>query len=383
MQEAEMRAMTTVSDGLVRIATSASADPAVAAQDMISALRPDSLAGLMVFAGRREALEAVAMISMSLGGKPVIGCTTAGEITPWGPRQETVTGIGFPAADFAMQALHFDGLLGFDTFAAQPIIADMIGENEAAGSHLGADRSWAAVLLIDGLSCREELVTHTLQHLLGEIAMIGGSAAAGMTLRQTFLLHDGEVRSDRAVVALLSSRHPMRVFRCHYHASGDKLAIVTRVDSASRNVLELNGEPAAREYARLVGASGPLTQSHFAANPLMVRVAGEYFARAPMRADADGNLHFHSAVERGLVLRLGKANDALANLRAELRAPADAVIAFESVHNRIEAEDGNFTSELSALYQSHRFVGFHGYGEQHRDLHLNRNLVGLAIGGRS
>jgi hypothetical protein len=379
--------MLRVSDGLVRIAMSDDPDARAASEALIAALRPVDLAGIIVFASRREGLDAAVAAAGALGvAAPLLGCTTAGEITPWGTSRG-MAAIGFPAADFDLQARRFDGLIGFDPFAAHRIVAEAISDGVLASHRLGDGVERASLLLIDGLACREELITHTMRHLLEDIAMVGGSAGDDMRFGETHLLHDGVVRTDCAMLVLLSSRHPLRLFRTHHHLAGEKLAVVTRVDTAARIVHELNGEPAAQEYARLVGVSvRRLNDRVFAANPMMVRVGGNYYARAPMRVSAGCGLVFQSAIERGLVLRLGAANGMLDALRESLDqwadVTADTVIVFDSVHNRIEAETLGHAAALADIYRRHRFVGFHGYGEQYRDLHLNRNLAGLAIGRR-
>lgn len=376
--------MVTASDGLVRIAACDDADPAAAAAALVAALGTADLSGIMVFASRIDALRAFAAAVRDSGWRgPLTGCTTAGEITPWG-RSGSIAAVGFPAADFHLEVRRFDGLLGFDPVAAHRAVAEAVAEGTPSLERLGGDAHRAAVLLIDGLSCREELVTHTMRHLLGDISMVGGSAGDEMRFGATHLLHDDVLRSDSALLAILWSRHPLRLFRAECHEAGDVLAVITRVDPAARIAFELNGEPAADEYARLVGvAPDRLGPEVFAAHPFMVRVGGRYYARAPMRVLADRGLVFHSAIERGLALRLGHSTGLMPTLRRSLDQwsglAVDAVLAFDSVHNRIEAESTGCSAELDAIYRRYNCIGFHGYGEQYRDLHLNRNFAGLAI----
>jgi len=382
-----MSKLVRTSDGLVRIATSLQDDPRAAVGDVLTALRPGELAGMILFCADDAGLAAAAQETAALvDGPVVVGCTTAGEITPWGPCRGSVTAVGFPKTDFSMLALRFDGLADFDPFAAHRSVAEMIADAAVAAAALGPALERAGLLLIDGLSCREELVTHTMRHLLGDIPMIGGSAGDGMAFRRTHLLHGATVRSDRAVLVLLTARRPLRIFRSLHHAAGDSLAVITQADAAARKVLELNGEPAAREYARLVGVD-ILSDRIFAEHPMMVRVGGQYHARAVMRAEWDESLVFHSAIERGLVLRLGHSTGALRGLGKGLaqcdEKALDAVIAFNSVQNWLEIEAADQLFDLLEIYRANRFVGFQTYGEQYRDLHLNRSLLGLAIGTRA
>jgi hypothetical protein len=109
-----------------------------------------------------------------------------------------------------------------------------------------------------------------------------------------------------------------------------------------------------------------------------VRVGGDYHARAVQAALDDGALVFQSAIANGLVLRLGQAADPLGRLAASFETCADqvgspgAVIAFESAQNAAVPAD--------ALFGRYGVVGFNTYGEQFRELHVNRSLVGLMIG---
>jgi hypothetical protein len=179
------------------------------------------------------------------------------------------------------------------------------------------------------------------------------------------------------------------VFRSYRHAPSSALAVVTQADPAARTVRKLNGERAASEYARLIGiGEHELSADVFAEHPLMVKAGGQYFSRAVQRIDEDGGLIFHSAIDKGLVLRLGRSSEIVSPLLDSLRAcdeqqiGFDAVLAFESALNPLEASNRGVSAELAEIYNKNRFVGFHTYGEQFRDVHLNRNLVGLAIGRR-
>lgn len=375
-------------EGAVRIATAAADDLPSAARAILSSLQPSSLAGALVFCPNRSALDSIAAEAANQRlDLPILGCTTAGEITPAGPASGTITAIGLPSVDFALQAVCFADLDNFDPFAAHPVVTALVADVSARATRLGPVVEKAGLLLIDGLSRREEFVAHALQHILADIALVGGSAGDGRSFGQTWLLHEGVVRSDCAILAVLAARRPLKPFRSHYHAPGATLAVVTAADAAARTVFALNGAQAAAEYARLIGVhEQDLSEETLAQHPLMVRVGGEYFCRAVQRIGGNGSLIFHSAIERGLVLRLGSSADPLSNLIDsldacdELGAGFDAVLAFECAANRLEAARAGLTPALSALYARHRFVGFNTYGEQFREFHVNRNLVGLAIG---
>lgn len=372
-------------EGSVRIACSSAEDASRAMGEVLAQLQTSSLAGAFLFCSSRYDLERIAAAAARLdGGLQLVGCTTAGEITPAGATSGAIAAIGFPAAAFTLRTVVFHDLDNFDPVAAQRSVIAALSEANAKPPPSGGQVHQAAILLIDGLSRREELIAHTLQHILGDIPLVGGSAGDDMTFQGAHLLHGGAFHADAAVLAILSATRPLEVFRAGRHAPRAALAVVTRADAAARRVYELNGEPAAAEYARLVDVDETsLGPEVFAAHPLMVRVGGEYFVRAILKAEGDRSLTFGSAIERGLVLRPGGASqpDALADVLEATAARLgglDAVLLFDDVLNQVEARTHR-TNALATLYGRHRACGFNTYGEQFRDIHVNQNVVGLAI----
>jgi hypothetical protein len=79
-------------------------------------------------------------------------------------------------------------------------------------------------------------------------------------------------------------------------------------------VRQINAEPAAREYARLLGKDpGQLTTFTFAAHPVVVRIGGSIMS-ARSSGGPNGDLVFFSAIDEGLVLTLAEPQDMVAHL---------------------------------------------------------------------
>ena len=165
-----------------------------------------------------------------------------------------------------------------------------------------------AFLLIDGLSRREDQLVAALRLGLGDVPLFGGSAGDGLDFRRTFVLADGGFREDAAVLTLVRSRCPVRVFKIRPLEPTEVKMVVTDADPERRLVREINAEPAAREYARLVGKDpDQLSPFTFAAHPIVVRVGGQHHVRAIQKVEPNGDLTFFSAIDEGLVLTLAEA----------------------------------------------------------------------------
>jgi hypothetical protein len=163
--------------------------------------------------------------------------------------------------------------------------------------------------------------------------------------------------------------------------------VITRADPANRIVHEINAEPAAAEYARLIGARpADLTPALFASHPPVVKIGGEHYARSIRSANADGSLTFYGAIDEGVVMTLGETGDIVANLESlfdelELKVgQIDRVLGFDCVLNGLEIRQRQIADRVSRLYADRGVVGFNTYGEQLRTLHMNQTFSGLAIG---
>lgn len=363
-------------------------DPARAVAEVEAAIKGRDLAGGMLFCSYRYPREALAeALERAVAGFPLIGCTSAGELTERGYDDDSLVFIGFPASAFRMSVHCFDDLDHFDPETGRKAIRQLAATASQDARVLGDKVNQVALFLVDGLSHREDLVTMAVQDALGETVMVGGSSGDGMLFRETGVLIDGAFVKDAAVVAILSSVKPMHVFSANHYRPGPARMVVTESDPQSRVVYEINAMPAADEYRALAGRPGEeLDAAFFAAHPPMVRAGGEYHVRSIQTANPDGSLTFYCAIDDGIVLSIGEPVDRLQRLRSllvdleENVGTIDHVIGFDCVLNRIDAENRQLGHEVSKIYAERRVVGFNTYGEQYRSAHINQTLSGLAIG---
>jgi hypothetical protein len=317
------------------------------------------------------------------GATPVMGCTTAGEIGARGYDEGQLVAMGLPRRHFDTKVVAIEALSLLDA-------GDAAGQVARARARLAAlsDRPEAfAFLLVDGLSAAEDAVAAALASALGGpegMPLLGGSAGDGSRYRRTFVLHEGRAMTDAALLAMVRTDCPVAVFQTDHLIPTDTRMVVTGADPARRVVTEINAEPAAREYARLLGrAPQDLTSYTFAAHPLVVRVGGRHHVRAVQRIEGDA-LHFFGAIDEGLVLTLARTGDMTAHLTETLAglsrdAAPDAILACDCMLRRIEAEERQLGATLGGLLARHRAVGFSTYGEQLGALHVNQTLTGVAI----
>ncbi len=247
-----------------------------------------------------------------------------------------------------------------------------------------------ALLLVDGLSNAEENIVAAIHWELDDVELIGGSAGDGICFHRTAMIHNGVVAERSAILMVIETDYPFRVFKTQNFEPTDIKLVVTAADSENRIVHELNAEPAAREYASAIGLRpddlGPFS---FASYPLVVKVGGDYYCRSIRNMNPDGSLSFFCAIDEGLVFTVARPRDILSATEATLTeidtalGGIDLVVGFDCILRRLDAETRQIRHQLDALYRKYSVSGFHTYGEQFNAMHLNQTLTGIAFGQRA
>lgn len=371
----------------IRTGHSCAETSAAAVAEFDEQVRQPEMALVLFFCSSAYDLPVVAAeMNRRFAGIPVVGCTTAGEIGPAGYRGRSISGMSLPAGACTAVAGGIDGLQSFEIAFGRDFAQGLLGRLEQLAPQADARNSFG-LLLIDGLSMREEPVTHALQDGLGGIRMIGGSAGDDLKFERTWVFHDGAFHSDSAALVLVSTEFPFRVLKTQHFVSDGERMVVTEVDAARRVVKEINGLPAIEEYGRIVGVpAASLMPSHFAAWPVVVMIDGTDFVRSIQHANPDGSLTFYCAIDEGVVLRVARGKDLLGRLEntfAKLRADLgglQAMLVCDCILRNLEAERDGSKEAVGELFRRNNAVGFATYGEQFGGVHVNQTLTGIAIG---
>ena len=342
---------------------------------------------VVFFCSSKYDLDEVAEEMGSLfAGVQVVGCTTAGEIGPDSYSQHSLTGASMAANSCSAVAARLEHLSQFDFAKGNAFTQNLLQKLESKTPGADPDSSFA-FLLIDGLSIREEPVARTLQYALGRIPLFGGSAGDDLKFSKTYVYCDGSFQSDCSVLILVNTSLPFSIFKTQHFVSTDDRLVVTKSDTANRIVHEINGLPAAKEYARLIGADAcDLDPVRFAASPLVVVIGGVNYVRSIQKANTDGSLTFYCAIEEGLVLRVAYGVDLVENLeqtfekiRAEI-GPPQIIFGCDCILRNLEISQKGLKERVEAIFLHNNTIGFSSYGEQFRGVHVNQTFTGIAIG---
>jgi hypothetical protein len=377
----------TTGRGGIRRGYSLSRNPAEAIRELHAGIaQPET--GLAVFfcSAGYDLPVLAAEINRRFAGTEIIGCTTAGEITPVGYRDGAITGFSIAAADCSAVIARIDELSAFQTGAGQDVADALIARLAQCGQGVHLPHSFA-MLLIDGMSANQETVLSAIHGRMAGIPIVGGSAGDDLRLQRTHVFHQGSFHADAALLTLARLRRPVKIFQSQHFCGSETRMVVTGADPGRRLVSEINAEPAAREYARLLGIDAArLGPAVFAEHPVIVKAGGDAYVRSIQRANADGSLTFFCAMDQGVVLRLARHEDIVGQLRALFRSirseigPPDLVIGFDCVLRNLEVEKRQLRHVAGRILAENNVVGFGSYGEQFAGMHANQTFTGVAIG---
>lgn len=312
----------------------------------------------------------------------VVACTTAGEIGNSGYDDGLIVAIGFPDTGFSTTPVLIEDI---QQLHAQPVI-DRIALERLALQEGNPDMAHGfAFLVVDGLSLSEDTLAATISPALRDMPIFGGSAGDGIDFSETLVALNGKIARNAAVLTLMRSKHRAQVFSLDHLVPTEQQMVVTEADPDRRIVKSINAEPAAREYARIVGKDPEqLDRFTFASHPVVVRIGGSHHVRAIQQVNDAGELVFFSAIDEGMVLTVATPSNMVEHLRRKMEelsqdgAPAN-IIGCDCILRRIEAEQTQMSRELSDILSTHRVTGFSTYGEQIGPLHVNHTMSGVAF----
>jgi hypothetical protein len=373
----------------IRLGGTGETDPARAAKALARQIGQDAMGLAVFFASSRYDLDALgAALAREFGPVPLIGCTTAGEIGLEGYSEGGMSGFSFGADDITAEIGLLDNVTQLQPRQGQSFAFDLRRRLLLRHAQLCPEHSFA-VMLVDGLCMHEENIARALYDGLGGLPMVGGSAGDDLRFQRTAVYHQGRFHHDAAVLLAAATPYHTTSFKTQHFVCGARRLVVTAADPSRRLVTEINGSPAAEEYARVVGLDPTqLSPMVFSAHPMAVKVGGADFVRSVQKVNDDGSMTFYCAIDEGIVFNIAEGVDMVANLRSLFERIEDQIgrprliIGCDCILRKLEMSQKGLTPEVAEIMASRNVVGFSTYGEQFRGMHVNQTFTGIAFGAR-
>lgn len=321
-------------------------------------------------------------------GPRTIACSTAGEISKEGFTESSMVGISLQDSEFEVDLITVTNLREQD----EEIILDIKNQfHEIQARHrkvLKGGKTFG-ILLIDGLSVKEEEFVSLLDDVFKGLPLIGGSASDQLKFESTLVFANGELRENAATLAIVTTTIPFELFKVQHFRETERKFVITASTPKNRTVQEIEGIPAALFYAQMLGLDiSELNPSVFSKNPVMLKIRDDYYVRSIQKMNPDLSLTFYCAIDNGLVLRLGslrsiaESSNKLFNHLDKTLGKDKLCLSFECVLRKLEISELPLEEKekLMNQYSDNNVVGFHTFGEQLNGVHINQTLTGVAFG---
>lgn len=321
-------------------------------------------------------------IQNSFGGIPTFGCTTSGEI---------VSGYMFDQAVVAM-ALNDKIIEDLNIQILSNIQEDAKGAvNLAFGAfeqHFGVKmaemdfQKYVGIVLIDGLRGAEENLMERIGDLTN-ITFIGGSAGDDLKFVQTHVFVGGKAYTNAALLILVKAATAFDFIKTQSFTVLNKTLVATKVDTAKREVLEFNNEPATAAYAKAVGVPVENAAESFMSHPVGLMTGDEPFVRSPQRVEGQGMVFYCNLLE-GMELSLLRSENIVQDTKIAIEkkekefGPIAGIINFHCILRTLELKNKNQTEAYGKLFANIPTVGFSTYGEEYVG-HINQTATMLVF----
>lgn len=180
---------------------------------------------------------------------PYVGCTTAGEITPEGPKEDTITALFIDRED-----------MSFDIASQQNIHTEPEekGEKiaESIKESMDESKNNAVFLMTSGVTRVDEPVGYKVLEgissvIPSDIPVSGGSAGDNMNLSKTFQFTNNNLMQDGAIAVGISS--DLSIDSVQSHGKDEVLDTGIVKKREGRELLEIKDKSAAEFYADAIG----------------------------------------------------------------------------------------------------------------------------------
>ncbi len=321
------------------------------------------------------------------GNTQVIACSTAGEISAEGYSEHSISGFSLKSDHYLIKNIFIKKLseLNIDDLSLYQQQIKSFTDNYKTKKNYKA----FSTILIDGLSVKEETVLGLLDTVLQGIPLAGGSAGDGLRFIETFVYYEGKFYKNAACLTLFATDLPFKIFKSQHFSKTESKLVITEAIPEERIVTEINGEPAAEAYAKILGVDiEKFDAMVFSKYPLMLNVGGEFYVRSIQKVNADKSLTFYCAIDVGLVLTLATKENILNsiqenfdNIKKDINE-LEGCLLFECILRQLEISDMPEVDKkkIFSIYAENKSIGFHTYGEQFGPLHINQTLTGVAFG---
>lgn len=319
----------------------------------------------------------------------VIGTSTSGEISAHGFTKNSIVLTAFTCPHTRVSGVLIDGVDKFPIIHKGKILDAMhkigIRENDPE-SHKTA----FAINFVNGLCNAEEAFLSLFYAVVQneDFVVAGGSAGDDLKFQQTYVSYNGETISDGAAVLFVKTSLKFDIRKENIYRPSGKQLKITKVDTATRRIFQINGAPAATEYAEAIGRTEANVADGILDHPFGRVFGDKVFISSLASFNPDKSINMYCRVLQNSVVDLLEPADfhsitanTCKEIKETIRNP-QFVMFINCILRTITFDNKKFFSTFTELYKTNFpvFCGFSSYGEQFGPVNSNQTLVTIVIG---
>ncbi|WP_319508902.1 FIST N-terminal domain-containing protein [uncultured Methanolobus sp.] len=306
----------------------------------------------------------------------VIGCSTSGEIISGEMLKDSVVVMAFNSD--ILNNVKIEVIEGIsndvDISSVFSSFESFYGEKMSEMDY----KKYLGMVLVDGLTCAEETLMENIGNKTN-VFFVGGSAGDDLKFETTHVFVNGKSYSNAALLALMDVRSGFDIIKTQSFNVLDKTLVATKVNEATREIVEFNNEPAAVAYANALGVSVDNLSSHFMSNPLGLMIDNEPYVRSPQAVDGS-SVKFYCSILEGMELSILESANIIEGTANALQKKVEefgeisGLINFNCILRTLDLESSGKSQEYAEIFNNIPTVGFSTYGEQYLG-HINQTAT--------
>ena len=314
-----------------------------------------------------------AAIQSAFPGAQTIGCSTSGEIVTGKMLNDSIVAMALD--DDEIESAHVELIENISSdLDVSPALAHF-EEVFGVAPNAMSIQDYFGLIMVDGLSIAEEKVMDKLGNQC-DIQIVGGAAGDELKFEKTMVYANGRAVSNAAALAIVKPKCQFEVVKTQSFEVQETTFVATKVNEATRKVIEFNGRSAAEVYAEAVGTTPDNIAEFFMSNTVGLMVGDEPYVRSPQQSDGS-SITFYCNIKEGMELKLLKSGNIVTDTGAVLDACAAergtprAIINFHCILRTLELQHQDLCGPYGELFNMAPTIGFSTYGEEYIG-HINQ-----------
>ena len=352
---------------LSKYAKASDAETAVA--DLARQYADFPISSLLYFASSDyDGAKVSALMRDAFPGTQTFGCSSNGEITPFGIQYGGIGAMAFGVEEGQTVVATLAENMATDPAALNTALSNLEGKLGANLMDLDF-REYFGIILFDGRVPRMDLFIDRIGNL-SDIIFIGGYASDDFSFKKLGVFMDGVRYEGAAVLIVVRPGGKFKLIKTQSARPTGKSFLITSADENANIVHTLDKRPALDVYAEALGLTrADLTSDTFLHNPMGIMAAGQPFIRTISHGLDDGGMSLYFAAKEGMRLEMMKPGDIVETTRQELEKAREelgsirAIVDFDCVHRDVLLCQTGREAGYAELFAGIEAAGFSTFGE--------------------